>query len=74
MTRAWALGALERAVKTFAQAVAAVMTAGAADLLAVDWGAAFSAGGFAAAYSIVTSIMSAPVNSDGSPSLVGEKA
>lgn len=72
MTKAWVWGALERAVKTFAQAVLAVMTAGAADLLAVDWGAAFSAGGFAAAYSIVSSLLSAPVNADGSPSLVGE--
>lgn len=69
----WVRGALERAVKTFAQAVLAVLSAGAADLFEASWGAAFGAGAFAAVYSIITSLASAPVNGDGSPSLVHEK-
>ncbi len=69
----WVKGALERAVKTFAQATLAVLAAGAADIVSADWGGALSAGAFAAVASILTSLASAPVNGDGSPSLVHEK-
>lgn len=63
--------AAERAVKTFAQALAAVGLAGATGLLGVDWPGALSAAGLAALLSVLTSVGSAPVGEPG-PSLGGE--
>lgn len=48
--------AAERAVRTFAQALAAVLTAGATGLLGVDWVGALSAAGMAALLSLLMSI------------------
>ena len=48
----------ERAVKTFAQAVVALLTAGATTILDVDWTQAASVGGLAALVSVLTSIAS----------------
>ncbi|MEU8957837.1 holin [Streptomyces sp. NPDC048518] len=46
----------ERAVRTFAQALAAVLVAGATSLLDVAWGAAFGTAGLAALLAVLTAI------------------
>jgi hypothetical protein len=56
MTTAFWKAALERAIRTFAQALIATLTTGATDLLDVSWGGAFSAAGMAAVLSVLTSI------------------
>lgn len=61
--------ALERAVKTFAQALAG-FAAVAVTLDAVDWVAALSGAGLAALLSVLTSLGSLPVGPTGSPSSV----
>lgn len=66
--RFWAQ-TLERAVKTFAQALVAILTAAAA-LEAVDWALALSTAGLAALLSVLTSIGSLVASPAGSPSLV----
>ncbi len=67
----WRAGA-ERAVKTFAQALVAVLGAGATGLLDVDWIQALSVAALAAVLSVLTSIASAGVSNAG-PSLVDEQ-
>lgn len=64
--------ALERAVKSFIQGVLAIYTVdGVFSLLNSTWEVALSAGGTMAAYSILTSILSAPIGEEkGDPSLV----
>ena len=71
--RFW-LSLVERAIKTFAQALIAIWPLGdaALGLIDVDWEKSLSIAGLAAAVSVLTSIVSAPVGPDGSPSLVGE--
>ncbi|MEV0122396.1 holin [Streptomyces sp. NPDC050703] len=46
----------ERALRTFAQALAAVLAAGATSLLDVAWGAALATAGFAALLAVLTAI------------------
>ncbi|AZM51432.1 holin [Streptomyces sp. WAC 01529] len=46
----------ERAIRTFAQALAAVLVAGATSLLDVAWGAAFATAGLAALLAVLTAI------------------
>ncbi|MFC7308016.1 holin [Streptomyces monticola] len=46
----------ERAVRTFAQALVAVLTAGATNLLDVDWAAALSTAGMATVLAVLTAI------------------
>ncbi|MEY8458579.1 holin [Lactococcus ileimucosae] len=60
---------LERAVKTFAQSLVAVMTAGATGLLDVDWINALSVAGLAFVVSVFTSIGSGTVG-DQSASII----
>ena len=60
----------ERALKTFAQSLAAILTAGAVDLLSVPWVGALSAAGLAALLSVLTSVGSAPWGESDTPSLV----
>jgi hypothetical protein len=60
----------ERALKTFAQSLAAILTAGAVDLLSVPWAGALSAAGLAALLSVLTSVGSAPWGESDTPSLV----
>jgi hypothetical protein len=69
----WTLSA-ERAVKTFAQALAAVLLAGGAGLLAADWGTALSTAGMAAVISILTSVASLRIGPPDSPSAVPTEA
>lgn len=63
---------VERAVKTFCQALVALLGAGAVDLLSVPWLAAITTAGGAALVSVLTSIASAGFGNDG-PSLAGEE-
>ena len=48
----------ERAVKTFAQSLAALLVADGTDLLTTDWGDRLSVAGMAAVVSILTSVAS----------------
>ncbi|MGQ4574886.1 holin [Dermabacteraceae bacterium P7006] len=61
----------ERAIKTFAQALAALIGAGGIGLFEVDWVQALSVAGMAAFVSVLTSLASAEVGMPG-PSLVSE--
>lgn len=61
----------ERAIKTFAQAAAAMLVAAGVGLLDADWIAVASVAGMAAVVSVLTSIGSAAAT-DGSPSLASE--
>ncbi|QIM19465.1 holin [Leucobacter coleopterorum] len=60
----------ERAVKTFAQSAVALLTAGAAGLLGVDWLQLVSVAGLAALVSVLTSVGSDYVGDRGTASLV----
>ncbi len=73
-TKSFWLSLLERALKTFAQTLIALWPLGenAFGLLDVDWQSSLSIAGLAAAVSALTSIASAGIGPDGSPSLVGE--
>lgn len=73
-TKRFAVSLIERAIKTFAQSLIALWPLGDAafGLLDVDWRKAASIAGMAALLSALSSIVSAPVGPDGSPSLVGE--
>lgn len=59
----------ERAVKSFAQALAAVL-AGGTTLWEVSWAEALAVAGMTALLSVLTSVASVPVGSHSSPSLV----
>lgn len=60
----------ERAVKTFAQAAVALLTAGATGLLGIDWPQLLSVAGLAALVSILTSVGSDTFGDRGTASLV----
>ena len=62
----------ERAVKTFAQSLAAALVAGTTGLLDVDWVTALSVAGLVTLASVLTSLASAPFSSEGTASLVAE--
>lgn len=63
-------GALERAIKTFAQAELALVTGDGMGVLDVDWRASASIGALAALASVLTSIVSLGIGPENSPSLV----
>ena len=67
-TKSFALAVLERAVKTFAQAAAALLTASGIGLLDADWLQILSVAGMAAVVSVLTSVGTGAAT-DGSPSL-----
>lgn len=67
-TVTWIKDALERSIKTFAQATLGAGIVGAADILSVDWVGALSVGGLAAVISILTSVASEPVGVGGTAS------
>lgn len=56
MSKAFIKATLERAIKTFAQTLVAVLGIGLTDVLAVDWKAALSASAAAALLSILSSL------------------
>lgn len=68
LTKAFALATLERAVKTFAQGLAALLVADGTDLLTTNWGDRLSVAGMAAVVSVLTSVASGSLGSPG-PSL-----
>ena len=70
-SRAFALAALERAVKTIAQTAAAMLVAANVGLLHADWVSVASVAGMAGVVSLLTSVGSAEAT-DGSPSLTTE--
>lgn len=65
------LDTLERAIKTFAQAMIAGLTAGVTGLLEVQWLTVLSVSALAALVSILTSIASSPFADRGTASLIG---
>jgi glyoxylate carboligase len=68
-TRKFAVDTAERALKTVAQAAAALLVGNGVGLLDVDWVSVLSVSGLAGVVSILTSIGSGYVGDD-SPSLV----
>ncbi|MGQ0719650.1 MAG: holin [Pseudonocardiales bacterium] len=67
--RFWQL-ASERAVKTFAQSLLAILSATGVGLLTAPWSTALSTAGMAALLSVLTSMASTPVGESDSPSLL----
>lgn len=65
---AFAVAALERAVKTFAQTLAALLVADGLGVVGTAWGDRLNVAGMAAIVSILTSVASAPFGGSG-PSL-----
>ncbi len=68
---AFAKAATERAVKTFAQTLAALLVADYSGLIGVDWAHSLSVAGLAALVSILTSVGSGAATGHG-PSLANE--
>jgi hypothetical protein len=68
-TLAFWKAAAERAVKTFAQALAALLVADGTDLLTTNWGDRLSVAGMAAVVSVLTSVGSSIATSEPGPSL-----
>lgn len=66
--------AAERAIKTFAQALVALLGAGAVDVLQVNWGDRLSVSVGAALISVLTSIASAGAGSNSASLVVDYKA
>ena len=64
--------AAERAIKTFAQALIAGLTAGAVGILDVPWVDVLSVSALVAVLSVLTSLVSAPFSSKGTASLISE--
>lgn len=67
-TKAFLLATLERAIKTFAQSLAALLVADGTDLLTTNWGDRLSVAGMAAVVSVLTSVASGSFGQSG-PSL-----
>lgn len=61
-----------RAIKTFAQALIAVIGTGALGVFEVDWQQALSVAAMAAVLSVLTSVASMPFGEKGTPGLPGE--
>lgn len=70
-TKAFWGAALERAVKTFAQSVLAVVGIAGVTPADIDWKQALAVGGLGALASLLTSVVSAPVGNAG-PSMASE--
>lgn len=71
--RFWQL-ASERALKTFAQSLLAIVSATGVGLLTAPWTTALSTAGMAAVLSVLTSMASAPVGEPHTPSLLSPAA
>lgn len=69
-SKVFLLDLAERSVKTFAQTLAALLGAGAVDLLKIDWSQRLSVSAGAALVSVLTSIASAGFGDKNSASLV----
>ncbi|MEU5435382.1 holin [Streptomyces sp. NPDC020719] len=64
-TKAFWKATAERAIRTFAQSLAAVLTAGATNLLDVDWKAALATAGMATLLSILMAVGSSGLGRPG---------
>lgn len=62
--------ALERAIKTFAQAAIALLTGNGLGLTDVNWGVVASVGGLAAVASVLSSIVTSGIGQPNDPSAV----
>jgi hypothetical protein len=72
-TRSFWLATAERALKSLAQCLVGLWIGDSAfDLIQIDWRHALGLAAGAAALSVLTSIVSAPIGVGGSPSLVDE--
>lgn len=69
-SKVFLLDSLERAIKTFAQALLALFVGGSANILTVNYGDAFAVAGTAVIVSLLTSIVSSQFGSKQSASLV----
>lgn len=69
-TRTFWKQALERCIKTAAQAAAALLTANGTGLTDVNWGTVASVAGLAALASLLTSLVTSGVGEKDSPSAV----
>lgn len=74
MTKAFWLATLERLLKTVAQVLLALLTSSSTGLLELDWRAALVTTAAAGLASVLTSILSAGIGPEGSPSLVSTTA
>ena len=72
-TRSFWTAAAERAVKTFAQTLAALLAAGAFDVVSAPWLQSVKVAGLAAVLSVLTSVASSSAGNNEGPSLVNEK-
>lgn len=70
MTKKFWLHTGERALKSFAQTAASLVTANGLHLLNADWLDILSVSGMAAVASLLTSIASIPIGDDSTPSVV----
>jgi hypothetical protein len=73
-TAAFWKDALERAVRTVAQVLGALVVAAGTGLLDTDWLAAFSAAGMAGLLSVLTSLASEVRSPDGTASMIPAEA
>ena len=64
-TKIFLKAAVERSIKTFAQALAALLVADGTGLLDTDWGTQLSVAGMAALVSVLTSVGSGTIGRDG---------
>ena len=71
-TKQFWVDSAERAIRTFAQALIAILGAGAVNILTVDWVQALSVGAGAAVLSLLTSIASSGFGTKGTPSILPE--
>jgi hypothetical protein len=72
-TKAFLAALAERAVKTFAQALLALLTASGFDVVNANWVGVLVTALFATLLSVLTSIVSSGINADNGPSLTTEK-
>jgi hypothetical protein len=71
-TKQFWVDSAERAIRTFAQALVAILGAGAVNILTIDWIQALSVAAGAALLSVLTSVASSGIGIKGSPSLLPE--
>lgn len=74
MTKKFGLDALERAVKTFAQSLLALIGAGLVNVVLLDWTDMLGISATAALVSVLTSFVSLPVGDNGTASVVSAEA
>lgn len=73
LTKKFGLDALERASKTFAQSLVALIGAGAVNIVLLNWADMLGISATAAVVSLLTSIVSLPVGDNGTASVVPDK-